>query len=86
MTTSPSTEQTAPPAPRPQAANRNPIGTLTAFARGYPVVQVAALVALVAYAFATIPGLNTRFSIYAILVLAAFLGLAAIGQTIVIPG
>jgi ribose transport system permease protein len=50
----------------------------------YPMLQLAALVALFAYGAATLDGFASRLSIYSMLVLAGYLGLAAVGQTIVI--
>jgi len=52
--------------------------------RRAPAIQIVVLVALVLYGSATIPALTSSFSIRALLVLAALLGLAAAGQTFVI--
>ena len=52
--------------------------------RRMPVFQVIALVALFAYGSATIDGFSSQNSVDAILVLAALLGLAALGQTLVL--
>lgn len=52
--------------------------------RRAPAIQVVVLVALYLYGVATIPGLTSEFSIKAMLVLAALLGLAAAGQTFVV--
>jgi ribose transport system permease protein len=49
-----------------------------------PALQVAAFVVLFAATAMTIDGFLTRPSIYSALVLAAFLGIAALGQTLVI--
>jgi ribose transport system permease protein len=51
---------------------------------GTPALQMVALLALFAVTSLTIDGFVTRTSIYSALVLAAFLGIAATGQTIVI--
>lgn len=50
----------------------------------YPILQLVALAALLAYGGATLDGFVSRMSIYAMLILAGFLGLAAVGQTFVI--
>lgn len=52
--------------------------------RRYPLLQLAILVVLCVYAFSTIEGLASSPSIKSILVVASFLGLAAIGQTLVV--
>jgi len=49
-----------------------------------PWLQVTALIGVYTACSASIPGFNSRSSLYSILVLAAFLGLAAVGQTLVI--
>ncbi|HEY2604198.1 MAG TPA: ABC transporter permease [Thermoleophilaceae bacterium] len=51
--------------------------------RRAPVLQVVALAALFAYGMGTITGFATTTSLRSMLVLAALLGLAALGQTIV---
>jgi ribose transport system permease protein len=63
---------------------RSAFPALRTRARGLPLVQVACLIALWWYAYTTIPGISTRPSIYALLILAGFLGLAAVGQTLVV--
>ena len=55
-----------------------------AWQRKAPVAQLAALVALFAYGAATIDGFGTQTSTDSMLVLAALLGLAALGQTFVL--
>ena len=52
--------------------------------RGTPIAQAAAVTVLAVVAVTTIPGFLTRSSIYSVLILAAFLGIAAAGQTLVI--
>jgi ribose transport system permease protein len=52
--------------------------------RSAPIVQLIALLLLYAYGAATLEGFTTVTSIKALLVLAALLGLAAIGQTVVV--
>jgi ribose transport system permease protein len=49
-----------------------------------PLLQIVALVGLAVATTATISGFLSRTSIYATLVLASFLGLAAVGQTVVV--
>lgn len=58
--------------------------TLAALQRRYPLLQLLALLALFSYGAATLDGFASRLNINAMLVLAAFLGLAALGQTLVI--
>lgn len=52
--------------------------------RRYPIVQGVIAVALFGYGAITIEGFTTRPSIYSILVLTALLGLASVGQTLVV--
>ncbi len=54
--------------------------------RRFPLLQVAALVALYLAGAATIPGWTSRSTITSMLVMAALLGLAGAGQTIVVLG
>lgn len=57
--------------------------TIARLQRSYPVFQVAALVVLFLYGSATIEGFASSQSVRSMLVLASLLGLAAIGQTLV---
>jgi ribose transport system permease protein len=57
---------------------------LLATQRTMPVLQIVALVALFVWGAATIDGFSTETSIDSMLVLAALLGLAALGQTLVL--
>jgi len=57
---------------------------LLAVQRRYPVLQVLALVVLFIWGATTIDGFSTETSIDSMLVLAALLGLAALGQTLVL--
>ena len=50
----------------------------------YPLFQLIALVAVFVYGSISVDGFSSRSSIYAMLVLAAILGVAAAGQTIVV--
>jgi ribose transport system permease protein len=50
----------------------------------YPVLQVVALIVIVVYGAATIPGYGSTPSIKSMLVLAALLGLSALPQTLVV--
>jgi ribose transport system permease protein len=52
--------------------------------RHSPVIQVVALVALFVYGSSTIDGFSAETSIDSMLILAALLGLAALGQTLVL--
>jgi len=50
----------------------------------YPVLQLVALIVIVVYGTATIPGYGSTLSIKSMLVLAALLGLSALPQTLVV--
>jgi ribose transport system permease protein len=52
--------------------------------RRFPLLQIVALVALFVYGAQTIEGFSTQTSVDAMLVLAALLGLAALGQTLIL--
>jgi ribose transport system permease protein len=52
--------------------------------RRFPVLQLGALVAVSAYGVVALPGLGSAQGIKTILVIAAIIGLAAVGQTLVI--
>lgn len=58
--------------------------SLSRLQRRFPLLQVVAVVAVFVYGFETIPGFGTTSSIDTMLVLAALLGLSAIGQTLVV--
>lgn len=60
------------------------MSALLRFARTGPLLQIVAAIVLFVLAAVTISGFLARSSIYATLVLASFLGIAAVGQTIVI--
>jgi ribose transport system permease protein len=60
------------------------IARLASLQARVPVLQLGALVIALIYGFATIDGLSEKSSIYAMLVLAALLGFAALGQTVVV--
>jgi ribose transport system permease protein len=57
---------------------------LTRVQRRIPVLQVAAVVGVFVYGFQTIPGFGQTVSVDTMLVLAALLGVAALGQTLVV--
>ena len=52
--------------------------------RDYPIAQVVALVAIFIYGRSSLEGFGSKQSIYAMLILATLLGLAAAGQTVVL--
>jgi ribose transport system permease protein len=58
--------------------------TIISLQRRAPVFQLVALVALFVYGSATIAGFSARTSLTSMLVLASLLGLAALGQTLVL--
>jgi len=68
----------------PQARARRSLTLLAQLQRQYPLAQVAAAVGVFLYGQATIASFSSRLSIDAMLVLAAFLGIAAAGQTLVV--
>jgi ribose transport system permease protein len=84
MTATSSSTSSYAPSPAAGPSPREVAARIGLAARRYPIVQVLVLVLLCAYAYHTIPGIGTRNSIYANLILAAFLGLVALGQTLVI--
>jgi ribose transport system permease protein len=59
-------------------------GRLTRLQSRYPVLQVLAVVILFLYGSAAIDGFSSQQSIYSMLLLASLLGIAAIGQTLVV--
>lgn len=74
-------DETAPERPaRLRRAGRR----LADLQRRHPVLQGLALLVLFAYGAATLDGFASKLNIHTMLVLAAFLGLAALGQTLVI--
>ena len=54
--------------------------------RRFPLLQVVALVVLYIVGAATVPGWTSRATLISMLVMAALLGMAGIGQTIVVLG
>lgn len=82
---------TAMPENRPAATPSGPRNAVTSAGRRltgwqsrFPVLQVLALIAVVSYGLATIPGFGSSPSIKSMAVLAALLGLAALPQTLVV--
>lgn len=63
---------------------RRALHRAAAIQRDYPIAQVIALVAIFAYGRATLDGFGSAQSVRTMLVLAALLGLAATGQTVVL--
>lgn len=63
---------------------RRRLAGLAHLQRDYPLAQLVALVAIFLYGQATVPGFSSRLSIDSMLVLGAFLGIAAAGQTLVL--
>jgi ribose transport system permease protein len=61
-----------------------PLHALAALQRRFPLLQIAAIAALYLYGAGSIDGFGERSSLYSMLVLAALLGLAALGQTLVV--
>ncbi|HEY7206733.1 MAG TPA: ABC transporter permease [Gaiellaceae bacterium] len=60
------------------------LATLRGLQARYPLAQVAVLAVVFAYGAITIDGFDSRRSIYSMLVLAALLGVATVGQTLCI--
>jgi len=67
----------------PRLASRHHIADLQ---RRFPLLQIAALAVLYLIGAATVPGWTTRSTLLSMLVMAALLGLAGAGQTIVVLG
>ena len=75
--------QPAAPA-EPEASRTSPVVRLARAQRRFPLLQFAGLVVVFAIGAATIDGFGSKANIYDMLTLAAFLGFAAAGQTIVV--
>jgi ribose transport system permease protein len=73
----------APPRPAGGALGQT-WGRLVAIQDRFPLIQDVALVAVFAFGVITLPGLGSWVSIRSILVLAALIGLASCGQTLLI--
>lgn len=67
------------PAARPGIRER-----LVGLQRRFPAVQLILLVAVFCYGLATLPGFGNATSIKSILILSALVGIAALGQTVVV--
>jgi ribose transport system permease protein len=72
------------PAPVPQTPLRMALGMLGKVQARFPVAQVVALIVVFIYGAITLPGLGSWTAIRSILVLAALVGLASGGQTLLI--
>lgn len=72
------------PRSQPDHKVRLALRTFAALQKRYPLLQLVALVVAFAYGAHSLPGLATWTSIKTILVLASLVGLAALGQTVVI--
>lgn len=72
------------PAPVPARPRQRWIPLLGGLQRRFPIAQLVALVVAFAVGAGTLDGFASRPSIYSMLVLAALLGIAACGQTIVL--
>src|SRR4051794_3125765 len=68
----------------PQAERNHDMSHILGVQRRLPLLQLLALVVLFVYGAETIDGFSTQISVDSILVLAALLGLAALGQTLVL--
>ena len=76
------------PTPAPEVygdgRGRRLLHRVAALQRDYPIAQVVALVAIFIYGRSSLEGFGSKQSIYAMLILATLLGLAAAGQTLVL--
>lgn len=63
---------------------RDRLAVIGRLQRTYPIAQLVALVLLFVYGAATLENFSSRQSIYSMLTIAAFLGLASVGQTLCI--
>ena len=68
----------------PSEATRSLIGRLRTITTGTSALQMVALGCLFAVTSLTVSGFLTKASLYSVLILSAFLGIAAVGQTVVI--
>jgi ribose transport system permease protein len=75
---------TAPATPQPSVSERRQSSPVMRLVAGLPVLQIVALIVLFVVTAVTVSGFLSKSSLYSVLVLAAFLGLAAAGQTVVI--
>ena len=73
----------AAPEARPRSRGL-PVAALVRLQQRFPLIQLLALAAVFAYGAITLPGLDSWISIRSILVLAALVGLASCGQTLLI--
>jgi ribose transport system permease protein len=70
--------------PPPRAAELQPESRLRRLRRGTPLLQIASVIVLFLATGLTIQGFFSKSSLYTTLVLASFLGIAAVGETLVI--
>lgn len=70
--------------PPPKAESRDTMAALRSFTRRTPALQLAVLIVVFIVAAVTISGFVSKPSIYSVLVLSSFLGIAATGQTLVV--
>jgi ribose transport system permease protein len=75
---------TAPAAQQPTVGENKQSSPLLRLLAGLPILQVVALIVLSVVTAVTVGGFLSKSSLYSVLVLAAFLGIAAAGQTVVI--
>jgi ribose transport system permease protein len=68
----------------PESVRRSPLARLGAVQRRYPLMQAAALVVLFIFGAATLTGFASYSSVKDVLIITSFLGIAAVGQQIVI--
>ncbi|WP_461173372.1 ABC transporter permease [Arthrobacter sp. Z1-9] len=82
MTTTSAQAQAAPALP--PASKTSTRERLAGLQRRLPFVQLVLLVAVFCYGLATLPGFGSATSIKSILILSALVGIAALGQTVVV--
>src|ERR1700729_609248 len=75
---------TAPAAPQPAVGEKRWASKVMRLLAGLPVLQLVALAVLFVVTAVTVSGFVSKSSLDSVLVLAAFLGIAAAGQTVVI--
>jgi ribose transport system permease protein len=68
----------------PDSVSRSLFARLSAMQRRYPIMQAAALVLLFIFGAATLSGFASYSSIKDVLIITSFLGIAAVGQQVVI--
>ncbi|MBS1677076.1 MAG: ABC transporter permease [Actinobacteria bacterium] len=70
--------------PAPERTRGGVMATLAQWNRDFPLAQIVVLVAIFLYGAVTLDGFSSMVSVKSMLLVASFLGLAALGQTVLI--